>query len=205
MSKSTNSLFVMIVLMGFSYIHPTEGTTSSDTNALTFYGPANIKNTIKNQSLKVMGPLVLDNTDINGQIEVYGPFLGNNVNTLSLTVQGPADIQNLKVGEITINGPLSIKGSVVSGSATINGPIRSSNTVFRKDVSVAARSLTFKNSEIQNLTIRPSNPMIKKEQILYLKGKTIIHGNITFESGNGKIISSENVVIKGMIKGGVKE
>ena len=222
MLKSTKAIYFMGTFIGFFYALSGEcvdwqkyvpdmakkylpSNESDGSNESTFYGPVSMQNKTLKQSLKVMGPLVLSDSEVQGEVKVYGPLSGKSITMDSLTVQGPADIQSLKVGDMTISGPLNINNSLISGSVIVNGPINSSNTVFQKEISVASKSLTFSNSEIQNLTIKPSTDIMNKPQIVYLKGTTVVSGNITFEEGNGIIKADKSVVIKGVIKGGTRK
>lgn len=219
MSKFINSSFILgtfIVLSSPQSTYSTDGEKyvpdltneympSKNADVSTFYGPTTMKEANLNHSLKVMGPLTLKHTNIKGETVVYGPFIGQELNLNLLIVYGSSKIKNTRVGEISIYGPLSIASSKVSGPTTVKGPIHSKKTVFQKDISVASNIATFEDTTFQNIEIQRTDEIIHKSPVVYLKGKTIVEGDIIFASGDGKVIADKNVQIKGTIKGGVKE
>ncbi len=173
----------------------------SQKNAHSYYGPTSLSNKSLT-NLRVMGPLSLKDSTIKGKLDVYGPFKGNSIQAAKLTVQGPTSIYNKsKLGSVSINGPLTIKNSRVSSDLIVNGPIFASHSVFMGKISVSSTKLTFKDCNLQTLKIRPAHSFGNNQQVLYLKGNTIVNGDISFMTGNGKIIKDASVVIKGNIYG----
>lgn len=186
-------------------------------NGTTFYGAASLKNKSLDH-LTVMGPLTLSDSNVHGKIDVYGPLIGYNITSPTLNIQGPAQIRKSKVGTLTINGPLTLQDTVVSGASTINGPLTikgvtlseaitingpifATQSTFKNKISVSAEKLSFTDCTLQALEIRPSDTILNPQQVLYLKGKTEVFGDIIFLGGNGKIIKDTSVVIKGKIEG----
>lgn len=156
-------------------------------------GDTLMKNTIKNETLK------------------DGSFIG------------ATDLQNVTLREISILGSLKFQDIKVTGDTDIKGSVTGENGDFQ-DVSiwgsvemrnstcqrlhVSAEEVILENTVIEgNLIIEPTLKSkalkwIKEspEQMLHLKGKTFIKGDVIFVSGNGKIIKEESVEINGEIQ-----
>ncbi len=167
----------------------------------THYGPASYSDK-KFENLKVHGPTTLKNVTVEKKIEVHGPFVSKNIKTESLNVLGPVKVNNMKADNIEITGPAIVKNSEISGKSNINGPLIGKTSLFKGDLSISAHKIKLIDSEAESIFIHKNSPSDYKKQILYLKGKTIVHKDISFEQGDGLVFVDKNAILKGKIKGG---
>ncbi|WP_010302931.1 hypothetical protein [Candidatus Odyssella thessalonicensis] len=166
-------------------------------DTLTVYGALDFTNLIIQQELKVDGSahgknLKCQEFKINGslavdQLEAHqglvsGSLTGHNISILKdLSVEG-----SLAGDRITVLGRTKIAGnlSVIGGDFT--------------DIDIEGDASDLTDSRAANIHFKK---VITDTQKLYLRGKTIVSGDIVFESGKGEIYLGTDAVIKGQVKG----
>ena len=89
----------------------------------------------------------------------------------------------------------------VSGAAIIIGPLTAEKSTFQNLI-ITADKIILEDSKIKDIVVKKNED---KKQVLDLKGKTIVAGNITFESGKGVVKQGPEVKIQGEIKGATVE
>lgn len=70
------------------------------------------------------------------------------------------------------------------------------------NITITSDQVTLEDSKIKDIVVEKSDD---RKQVLHLKGKTIVEGNITFESGKGTVKQGSEVKIQGEIKGATVE
>ena len=135
------------------------------------------------KSLSVNGALDLNNSKVDERIKVHGA----------------ASLNKVQVGSVKVYGALHAKGVVVHGTAKIAGALVAHNSKFQ-DIKISTVECALENTTTKNIVFETDSH--KKQQKLVLKGKTVINGDITFESENGEVILDKTSTIKGKIIGG---
>lgn len=195
---SLSGLFFVLVLGSFNVVEAETFTGSTSLKSktyeqLTLYGPSDLQD-IKATSLSVEGPLTFQKLEISGKASVNGPVKGDEGKFDQLVIRGPFEAKNIKGRTLDTWGPVSLTDANITGNVKITGPLKAKRSQF-KDIAVAGSS-SLEDVSVDNITFN-------KDKTLTLSGKTIVSGNITFESGNGEVIvKGDNVIIKGQIKGG---
>ena len=99
--------------------------------------------------------------------------------------------------ELELNG--SLKGTKINvyGNTKVGGNLEVCESSF-KDIETSSWQCILTNSKAKNIFVKKTKD---ESQKIYLKGKTIIEGNIIFESGNGEVIFSEDARVEGKVQG----
>ncbi len=144
---------------------------------------------------KVVNPLY-----VNGNVEI-----GDGVNEVVIE------------GTTLINGRLIATNAIFKDFVTVNGSIKANDSTFEKGCTVngesvflrcnikdileaMSSSITLDNcqtKQIYNTTINP-----RYAEKIYIKGQSVIGGDIRLESGKGQVYLSANSSIKGQVHGG---
>ncbi len=200
-------------------------------NDATFHGPANLEE-VKAKSLVVQGPLEFHGLTVENDTKVMGPVSGSDKGTFgSLKVAGPFEGKNITSTKFEVKGPVEVTELTVNGKADIAGPLMAQQSHFQDlkvkgpvevdNITVKGETniigpLDAKKSHFQNLEIKGDDVSLddvdvkdivikgrtSNEQVLQLKGKTIVSGTITFDSGRGVVEQGKEVKIQGEVKGG---
>lgn len=151
------------------------------TETLTVNGSATIsESNIKN--LTTHGSANLQKTTINGHCQTHGSLISSESTIHQLTTRGSANLYETMVHELC-----DISGSLIAQSSTLNRMI------------VSSKRITLINSKTKTIHIRKQTGPC--EQIVELNNTTV-DGDITFESGEGKILLKSNSKITGKVVGG---
>lgn len=139
----------------------------------------------------------------------------------TLTVNGAASLNHVTVHQIMhlngsmrahdvkVGGPLIINGSAalhnthVAKVTEVNGALAAFNSTL-SDIWASADELSLTESTTGPIILRKQTKPIHTEQRVILDHVTV-NGDITFEQGGGRVVSSRGAVIKGTIIGGVYE
>lgn len=191
--------------LGNANLTDVEATTLSVLGSLTFHNltvdnDANVAGSViksKNgtfHNLSVIGKFEATNVTCKN-LEVAGPVTATNIICKTLEVAGPATLVGL-----TVDGPVSIVGSLSLKSS--KDPKTHQNKI--KDLNITGEKISIENTDIEgNIEVHKARNWLgrAKKQVLQLKGKTIVKGTITFESGKGQVEQGPDVKIKGKITG----
>ncbi len=142
-----------------------------------------VLNNVKFESLRINGSLDFKDLVIEKKISINGSANGN----------------NLKCQEFTINGSLNANYIDISGKTKISGDLTVSDGNFG-DIEISSDEINLTSSKVKNIFVKKIR---SRTQILELNKKTIIFGDVIFESGNGEIILNDGSEIHGSIKGAV--
>ena len=165
---------------------------------LIINGPAQLNN-VKAVSLTVNGPLQFSQLEVSKTSQVVGPITNSEKgNFKQLNVKGPLAAGSVQCDGLAVFGPANVRDWMVKGRTVIVGPLIAKNSTF-SDVEITADKVVFENTTVNNILIKQQ--VDNKIQELSLKGSTIVNGNITFESGNGKVTTGKMVEIRGSVKG----
>lgn len=194
----------MIMLLSFNTIG----------HAQTFYGPTHLKDQ-KFDSLSIFGPadltkvtadsitvngaLAFDDLTVQKKLEVFGPAEGKNSNVGEIVVAGPLQLEGCKVKSFNVAGPFRAKQLIVENASTFIGPFEVLDSQLQ-DLSITADKASFANTQVKNIVMKKNND--PQDQEISLSGTSVVTGNITFESGKGKVTVANTAKIKGKINGG---
>lgn len=126
----------------------------------------------------------------------YGPTncSGGSVDTIK--VVGELDISGTVINQATVSGDVDTTRAQI-GTLNTGGILHANGSSFGTITSAADVYLS--SSTAQNILINP-DPDLHSEKV-YLNSSTV--GNITFPGGEGMVITSNNSVIHGVVKGAV--
>jgi hypothetical protein len=165
-------------------------------NDLVINGPAKLK-LLKAATLQVNGPLQFNSIGIDGKAQVAGEFNGNKGQFGNLFVTGSMNVDHVLADNITITGPVVATYLEVKNDAIINGPLNAHHSEFNR-LSVSSNNIVLDDVLVNEIIVNKN----EKNQILILKGSTVVSGDITFESADGNVsIENSKVRIKGKVIG----
>jgi hypothetical protein len=167
----------------------------------SFVGPTVLKEVTAN-SLSVIGPFEFYDLKVTKETNITGPTVESEKGTFRfLKIIGTFTAKNITCTKLEIIGPVDVTDLKVSEETDIVGPLKATQSTFQK-LSVMADKISLDDVAVDDITIQ-KNKNHQKAQVLQLKGKTIVKGNITFESGEGIVEQDQDVKIQGEIKGAI--
>lgn len=168
-------------------------------DSLDINGPAKLK-LIKAKSLDVKGTLDFHSLDIADKAVVNGPVSGEKGKFGKLEVTGPFVVDHVISDDLYVTGPVKATFLEVKSDAEFIGPVFVQHAKFH-DLVATAEKITLEDVTVQDLTVEKTD----QDQVLVLKGNTVVNGDIEFASGKGIVQADSTVEIKGKVKGGTVE
>ena len=192
----TYSLFMLHEIRAETYT----GETSLEEKVLkdaNFMGPTQLKEVIA-ESLSVMGPFEFSNVMVEKNTTIEGPVLNSeNGKFDSLNIKGPFTAKNIICKTFKVIGPVDVTHLKVEGDTSIMGSLKANQSQF-ENMSISADEIFLKDVDVKDIFIKKN---MDKKQVLQLKGKTLVKGNIAFESGQGIVELDSAAKVQGEIKG----
>lgn len=99
-------------------------------------------------------------------------------------------------------GDFDAENLKVSGELNIAGTVECNNCKFKAPLRITSKKITFKDSEIESLRIFKDGE--KTTQKVYLKGNSVVHGDIVCEQKDVEIVFTEGAKVFGKIIKGYK-
>jgi hypothetical protein len=162
-----------------------------------FTGPTTLTD-VKADSLSVTGPLAFHNLEVKNHTEITGPTSRSEKGTFnSLEITGPFRATDVTCNTLEARGPIGVTKLTVKQDATITGPLDARESHFQ-NITIQAQDIMLRDTIVEGDIL--VQHVKNKKQILRLKGRTIVKGNVTFESGFGKIELSSGSEIQGTTK-----
>lgn len=131
---------------------------------------------------------------------------------------GPTQCGSGNIDSISVNGPLTISGTIIKNAGLINGPVNTQNAQittltmngYLRSTSTSFTTINAKGnlefttrgsagSNIGNIVISDSKPIPNNYKVC-LNGNTIVN-NISFINGNGVIYKNTSAKITGTVSG----
>lgn len=189
------SFFLCLNLFGEVFNGPTD-LFLSFYNALVINGPAKLK-LVKAKTLEIKGPLEFHSLDVTGKADVVGPVKGDKGKFGQLTVTGTMDVDHLITEELTVKGSVKAVYLDVKNHTEVDGLLDAKHSKFNT-LTVNADKTVLDEVIVESVLVKKG----QQNQILSLKGATVVNGDIVFESGEGVVqVESPEVQIKGAVKG----
>ncbi len=116
----------------------------------------------------------------------------------SLEVNGELDAHGCELGRVKVNGYGLLENCLVKKRVVVQGVLEATNTQFYDQVVLASEQTIFENCSLAGIQVRESG----KDEIVELKGKSIVSGAIKFDSGRGIVIKGSEVEFSGKLIGG---
>ncbi len=204
MTKILSLLFCMACLLQEIQAQSFMGVTLLEKQNLqeaSFVGPTELKE-ITATSLSVTGPFQFNNLKVAKDLVVVGPVIESEHGIFgSLDITGPFEAKNITCSKFNITGPVDVTNLQVSGETTITGPLKARKGTFQK-LTIGADTIFLEDVKTKDIFVKK---ILQEKQVLYLKGKTVVEGTITFESGKGTVEQGPGVKIQGVVKGALVE
>lgn len=176
-------------------------TKSSKTRRSTHKLGKTILHNKKYKSLTISGALEFNNLKVANKLTVNGGITGSNLQCKDLVVHGHIAGKDLTIsGNATLHGNSELSSSKVHGSMVVMGKLDASKCHFQ-DIKIHTNKSKLADTTARNITVEKNQNKLDDIQELELIGKTIIKGDITFKSGNGKLVKEKDVVIEGKVEG----
>jgi hypothetical protein len=103
-------------------------------------------------------------------------------------------------GTLWTGGDLVAEESAFYQDISISGNVSAECCEFYGTLNACAEIITLSNVTANDIYVYPSGPSFDV-QILYLKNDTVVHGDVYFASGRGKILRHPTSIINGDIYG----
>lgn len=154
-------------------------------------------------SLNIMGTAKLDNVTITDELKVLGPVeLKNNCKISSIKITGPLEAVGSTINSGKVVGPLEAKDLKVEKDFIVVGPVNCKGCKFNAPVEIVSTKTVIEDSEMNKIVIRKDGD--KRKQYLYLRGKTIVHGDVVVEQADAEVVVGKNARVEGKIIKGKK-
>ncbi|EKE01988.1 MAG: hypothetical protein ACD_21C00011G0013 [uncultured bacterium] len=189
--KIRNSLFyltaflVSIFLCQFSYA-----------KEIVINGSATLED-VALKSLTENGSLTFNNLTIEDKLRVNGSVNGKKLKCKEFKINGGLDGKNIEATKGHVNGSLDATDIKVTEELTVNGQVLVKNGDLGSVV-ICGRDSKLINSKIKDVFVKKGDGGV---QVLELGKKTVVSGDVVFESGEGKIYLSGSSEVLGDIKG----
>jgi cytoskeletal protein CcmA (bactofilin family) len=163
------------------------------------YGKTICQNT-KQQALSVFGDTELTKVTL-GSLTVHGNLEAKQVSVSgNYNVHGNSHVKNFTVqGSTLAYGALETDGGQLS-NVTLYGALKSDDTQFNGNLTLYARHIELEDAIVKK-SIRVKGKRESRPRILCLEDNTVIHGDISFESGDGQIFKDGDAKVQGKVTG----
>jgi hypothetical protein len=111
---------------------------------------------------------------------------------------GSLEVKKGELQELKVKGAVEVVDLTVKGKTDITGSLDAKKSQFQ-NLEIKSDEISLDDVQVNDIIVKGNKD---KEQVLQLKGKTVVNGNITFDSGKGIIEQGAAVKIHGEIKGG---
>ncbi len=166
-------------------------------------GPANL-NVVKADRIAITGPLKFKNIQVEGRTQVTGSTKGEDGNFSELNIVGPAEIKGSQAEILVVIGSLKIQDSMITGETKVTGEFVAENSKF-EDITITANTIYLDKTTAKSIFVKKDKLAEKKTQKLVLTNKSLVRGDVTFESGYGQIEIKEDSKVEGKIIGVQKD
>ena len=161
--------------------------------------------TVSNETmadLEVFGKLTLANLTVTKTVSVSGRCEGNGLVCQTLSVQGLCCANDVKAETLSVRGKCEGEGYEISGNAAFRGAFDVKNSTF------GSMTLALGKGRLSGCVVKgpvkiskPSSNSDNKEEILHLAGKTVVEGDVVFESGTGTLMIDRDARVLGTVSG----
>ncbi len=149
-------------------------------------------------SLEVNGTLTFKNLVVTKSIVTNGSVQGGNLKCQTLKTNGSADLKGLQAQNLESNGSFIGRDIAVTGKTELNGAAEIKSGKLN-EVQISSEKSTIIDTKISgNIEVKKPGKLKSKIQILELKGKTEVTGNVTFEQ-DGELHLFDDAKVVGKI------
>lgn len=157
------------------------------------------------ESFKSFGKTSLEDVSIDGTLKVMGQFKGCNIKVKDETkITGQTKIEKSEfLEDVSVFGKMELISCTVKGSVKVFGKAKFIDCQLN-DVYATAEKLKFKSGQVKNIYVKINRKWCWHSHcypVVKLDGTTV-EGDITFDSGNGKVVLENGAVVKGKVVGG---
>lgn len=138
----------------------------------------------KLESLSANGRITLNGT------QVIGP----------LDVSGSLSAHDAHIGAVNVNGHAWFYNSTVDGKCEVGGLISAEKSTFKDTILVTSRKINFDDCNVNSILVRKIWWPFSS-QVVELTN-SVCKGDITFESGKGRVILLDGSQVQGKVIGG---
>lgn len=193
-------LLLTITILALSSSYAETFISGKTVNNIIVKGPTRISN-VKANKVMIDGCLAFSNLDVKGDVTITCPICGDssNLTCKNLSVAKSITAKKIKCDNLNICGYAQLEDIEISHTATIKGNAKIKDGKLN-NLNLSSNEIHLQNVNVNDIIIEAPR-IASKNQLLYLKDKTLVAGNINFKSGQGIIFIENNATIKGAIEG----
>lgn len=170
----------------------------------TFIGSTKLKDS-SFHSLSVVGPFSFQNLKIQKKAEIVGETINSQNGEFEvINVTGPFFATDVKCDEFNVVGFVQVSRLYVLKYARIVGYLSAYESSFN-DMEITSNEIRLEDTELNNLIVKKNEYDKQKKEVVYLKGHTVVRGDIIFESGKGIVKQDPASKVNGRIIGAILE
>lgn len=165
-------------------------------------GPANLKDQKEGHSIVTEDDFGADRCEFHSLKIGKEAWLHATTVAENVIAGGEARFYGSKVkGSVHVCGQLHAQCSQFSGCVDVEDDVIAVDTVFCGLLQAKAEIIDLTNVKAQTIYVKATGPYYDK-QLVYIKGHSVIAGDVIFESERGRVIYDINSQVLGSIRGG---
>jgi hypothetical protein len=137
----------------------------------------------------------LDKISVNGQLTLKDSTIA------TVVANGAVNITQSTIAKLVANGPMNLNDAKID-KLILKGALESVNSNIA-NITITG-GLNLKDSKAGDIIINHTS-MLPGGDKIYLKGNTVVNGNITFTNENGTVYQEKDVKLNGKVIGGKVE
>lgn len=190
------SLFYFNIALADTYQGPTKLFYRIQDN-ITVNGPTTL-NYVKVKVLAVNGDLKFDHLKVSDSAQLMGPVEGQYGEFGTCKIKGPAQLSEVKAQALNVTGVLQASRLKVAEAATVTGKLSLQEAEIGALVVTPGdnEQISLNQTQVKSIVVKGSHGSVLK-----LMNNSVVEGNVTFESGQGKIETDQSSKVMGHVTG----
>lgn len=165
-------------------------------------GPADLKDQWEGHSISTHDQLGADRCAFSALQIGKDAWLHATTVAERISVGGDARFCGSRIaGPVCVQGTIHATASHFSDIVDAGGDVTAVNTTFCGLLQAKAEIIDLTDVKAQSIYVKATGPYYDK-QLVYIKGNTVIEGDVIFESERGRVIYDIHARVKGSIRGG---
>lgn len=136
------------------------------------------------ESITGSGMIKLNGTEITKTLEITGSLIARDASIEAMDILGQANLTESHVK-----------------NANVMGQIQAVRSTFENPITILSQKAVFTESKLKGINVKKDSSY-KGKQIIELRRRTIVNGNIHFESGKGEVHLFPGSQVLGLVDGG---
>lgn len=116
-------------------------------------------------------------------------------------VNGNLNANDANISDITVNGNAIFTNCTIKGNISVYGNVQIVNSHVQGTITTYAQKLILTSSQTSTITVKDNSG----QQVVSLRKKSNVKGNITFKSKKGVVEQAQGSLITGTVVGGKRQ